>query len=78
MHAIQWRRGTHVFFGGGKGSAFPTNRKMFPTKQKNFPDDNILNLHPPPLSTTLTISDNIDNFPTISDNIDNSPTGLKQ
>ena len=60
--------------GGSKGSTFPTNRKKFSDKPKIFPDYNILNLHPP--STTLTISDNLDNFPTISDNIGNFPTGL--
>ena len=32
----QWRRGTHVFGGPKATSTFPTNRKFFPTNQKNF------------------------------------------
>ena len=40
--------------GGSKGSTFPTNRKNFSDKPKNFPDYNILNLHRP--------VDNFDNF----------------
>ena len=67
-------------FWGAKGGTFPTNRKIF-RQTKIFPDDIILYLHPPPPPTPpskiLTISDNIDNFPTISCNIDNFPTGLK-
>jgi hypothetical protein len=64
------------FGGGGQGQYLSDKPKFFSDKPKNFPDDDMLNLHPSPPSTTLTISDNIDNFPTISDNIDNFPTGL--
>jgi hypothetical protein len=59
------------FFGGGGARAVLFRQtenvfrqtKNFSDKPKIFPDDNILNLPPPP-STTLTISGNIDNFPT--------------
>jgi hypothetical protein len=57
---VQWRRGTNVLR-GGQGQYFSDKPKNFPDKPKSFPD-NILT--PPPVSTTLTISDNIDNFPT--------------
>jgi hypothetical protein len=62
-----------MFLGGPRAVLF-RQTKNFSDKPKNFPDDNILNLHLP--STTLTISDNLDNFPTISDNIGNFPMGL--
>ena len=51
-------------FLGGQGQYFSDKPKIFSDKPKIFLDNNILNLHTPPLSTTLTISDNIDNFPT--------------
>jgi hypothetical protein len=58
--SFQWRHGTHVFFWeGGKGSTFPTNRKFFPTNQ-NFLTTTDFKSSPPPPSTTLTISDNLD------------------
>jgi hypothetical protein len=60
-----------MFLGGPRAVLFRQTEKFFrqtkhfSDKPKNFPDNNILNLlPPPPSSTTLTISDNIDNFPT--------------
>jgi hypothetical protein len=62
---------TFAFFNNGKGvqgQYFSDKPKIFSDKAKNFPDkptifpDDILNLPPP--STTLTISDNLHNFPT--------------
>ena len=64
---------------GGKGQYFSDRPKNFPTNQ-NFSGrhHSISSPSPPhPPSKILTISDNIDNFPTISGNIDNFPTGLK-
>jgi hypothetical protein len=65
-HCGQWRRGTHVlsvFLERGKGSTFSTNRKKIFRKIKNFSGrQHFKSLSPPPPSTTLTISDNLDNF----------------
>ena len=75
----QWRRGTHVFFlGGGARAVLFRQTEIFFRQTKNFSGQHFKSsATPTPLpSTTLTISDNIDNFPTISDNIDNFPTGL--
>ncbi len=55
----QWFRGG----GGGQGQYFSGKPKIFSDKPKNFPEDNILNLSPPPpprrqpwqFPTTLTI-----------------------
>ena len=35
--------------GGGQGQYFSDKPKIFSDKPKNFPDDNILNLQPPPI-----------------------------
>ena len=65
---------------GGKGQYFSDKPKNFPTNQIfSGRHHSISSPSPPPHppSKILTISDNIDNFPTISGNIDNFPTGLK-
>jgi hypothetical protein len=69
--------GPMFFFWGGEPRAvrFRQTEKIF-RQTKNFSGRQHFKSSPPPPSTTLTISDNIDNFPTISDNIDNFPTGL--
>ena len=68
------------FFLGGGARAVPFRQtEIFFRQTKKFSGRQHFKSSPPsppPTSTTLTISDNIDNFPTISDNIDNFPTGL--
>ena len=61
----QWRRETNVLGGGGGGARAVLFRQteIFFRQTKKFSGRQHFKSPPPP-STTLTISDNIDNFPT--------------
>jgi hypothetical protein len=64
----QWRRGTHVvvFWGEGARAVLFRQTENFFRQTKNFSGRQHLksSATPHPPSTSLTISDNIDNFPT--------------